>query len=53
METWILILAIVSAPNQIIYDPAFKTISQEACWKKADYIRQMRGEVVQTFCIKK
>ena len=53
METWILILAIVSAPNQSIYDMAYELKSQEACYKKADYIRQIRGDVIQTFCIKK
>ena len=53
METWILILAIVTAPNQSIYDMAYELKSQEDCWKKADYIRQLRGDVIQTFCVKK
>ena len=53
METWLLILAIVIAPDRLLYDPAFKFNSLTDCYNKADLIRQMRGDVVQTFCIKK
>ena len=53
MEIWILILVINLGPDKFLYDPAFETVSKEACQKQADFVRQTRGDAVQTFCVKK
>lgn len=52
MEIWILILITTIAPNKILYDPYLETVSEPACKKHAELVRQTKPEV-QTFCVKK
>jgi hypothetical protein len=52
MEVWILVLVTTIAPNKILYDPYLETVSEQACSKQAEFVRQRYPEA-QIFCIRK